>query len=362
MNIDDTYFIRKTFALAKKAEGFTSPNPLVGAVIVKKGKIISWGYHKKAGLPHAEIEAIRKAKGDLRDSTLYVNLEPCYHFGRTPPCVDQIIKNKINRVVVATCDPNPLVNGKSIKKLRKAGIEVKVGVLEDEAKKLNEVFFKNMLKRRPFVVVKVAQSLDGKITTRDGISKWITQKDSRDFAKSLRDKYDCVLVGVNTVIKDNPSLNGARKIPFKVVIDPHLRIPLGSKIFKKTADKLVIFTSIKNIKKADKFSPAKIFFLKKKNKYFCLEEILNNLYKIGIMSVFVEGGSETIGRFFDYRLVDKIYFFIAPKIIGGKKALTSVGGEGYRSLGNSPYLEDFNIKRIGKDILIWGYPVYKKRK
>ncbi|MCM8831237.1 MAG: bifunctional diaminohydroxyphosphoribosylaminopyrimidine deaminase/5-amino-6-(5-phosphoribosylamino)uracil reductase RibD, partial [Candidatus Omnitrophica bacterium] len=189
----DLFFLKKTFQLAKKAEGFTSPNPLAGALFVKNNKIIASGFHKKAGAAHAEIEAIKNSSVSLRGSTLYVNLEPCYHFGKTPPCVDEIIKRGIKRVVVSNIDPNPRVNGKSIKKMRENNIEVKVGLCRKEGKVLNEVFFKNMKKNLPFVTVKVAQSLDGKIATRRGASKWITEKRARLYSRSLRDKYDAVL-------------------------------------------------------------------------------------------------------------------------------------------------------------------------
>ena len=367
----DAYFIKKTFQLAKKGEGFTSPNPLVGAIIVKGDRIISQGYHKKAGFPHAEAEAIRTAGENLTGTTLYVNLEPCCHFGRTPPCVDEIIKKGIKRVVVATCDPNPLVRNKSITKLKKANIGVKVGLCEKEAEGLNEIFFKNMREAMPFVAAKTAQSLDGKIAARGGKSKWITNEKSRMFARRLRDKYDCVLVGANTVVKDNPYLNGLKKIPYKVVIDPYLCIPESSHLLKGNLGKLVIFTSFASKKKVNpalarkggvkKIPPAaRVFFLKQRNGWFVLREVLKILYQLGIMSVFVEGGSQTMGRFFMEKLVDKVYFFISPKIIAGTKALSSVGAEGFSSPNSCPYIEGIKIHRLDEDILISGYPCYKK--
>jgi diaminohydroxyphosphoribosylaminopyrimidine deaminase/5-amino-6-(5-phosphoribosylamino)uracil reductase len=353
----DIFFLKKTFQLAKKAEGFTSPNPLVGAVIVKNSKLIASGYHKRCGLPHAEAEAMLKVKKSLlRGSILYVNLEPCSHFGRTPPCLDQIIKNKFKKVVIASLDPNPKT--KSIRKLKRAGIKVRAGLLEKEARKLNEVFFKNMQNNLPFVAAKTAQSLDGKIAASNGESKWITSSSARKFAKSLRDKYDSILVGVNTVIKDNPGLKGLKRKPFKIVIDPALRIPMGSNILKENPDKLIIFTSLKKRKQKDKLpAQARIFYLSEKRGRFSLKEILKLLYKSGIMSVFVEGGAQTLGGFFDEKLVDKVYFFIAPKIIGGKDALGSVGAQGISCLKDAPLLADLEIKLIGKDILISGYPV-----
>lgn len=356
----DVYFLKKTLDLAKKAEGFTSPNPLVGAVIVKNNKIVSFGYHKKAGKAHAEIEAFRKAKGKLNGATLYVNLEPCCHFGKTPPCVDKIIKSGIKRVVTATKDPNPLVSGDSIRRMRKSGISVSIGLLEKEAVRLNEVFFENMKKKMPFVVAKTAQSLDGKIATANGLSKWITNRNSRLFAKRLRDKYDSILVGVNTVIKDNPHLDGIKKVPYKVVIDPGLRIPLNSYLIKSSPEKLIIFASC-SAKNKTVAKNTNVYFLKEKNGKLPLKELLSTLYRRGITSVFIEGGSETIGNFFDEKLVDKIYFFIAPKIIGGRKALTSIGAQGFLSLNCCPSIENMSIERIGTDILITGYPYYGKK-
>jgi diaminohydroxyphosphoribosylaminopyrimidine deaminase/5-amino-6-(5-phosphoribosylamino)uracil reductase len=360
----DVYFLRRTFLLAKKAEGFTSPNPLVGAVIVKNGKIIGEGYHKRAGLPHAEIEAISSAgKKNIKGSILYVNLEPCCHFGRTPPCVDEIIKKGIKKIVIATPDPNPLVNGKSLKKLKKSGLTVKVGLLNKEAESLNEIFFKNMSTKMPFVVVKVAESLDGKIATKKGISKWITASKSRSFAKGLRDKYDCVLVGINTVLKDDPGLCGLRKIPFRAVVDPQLRIPLDSRLMQENREKLIIFSSPK-AKKRLKLIPSdiKVFFIKEKKGFLPLKKILKILYRLGIMSVFVEGGSQTLGRFFDERLIDKIYFFISPKIIGGRAALSAVGGEGFWSPNFCAQIRNIEVKKLGEDILVSGYPYYGKKR
>jgi len=353
----DTYFIKEAFKLALKAEGFTSPNPLVGAVIVKNNKIISKGYHKKAGLPHAEIQAIKKAKTSLKGATLYVNLEPCFHFGRTPPCVDEIIRQKFKRVVIAVKDPNPEVNGKSIKKLKKAGVQVDVGLCQKQAVKINEVFFKNIRAKRPFVVAKTAQSLDGKTATFKGLSKWITTPLSRKFSYSLRDKYDCVLIGANTLKKDNPGLAGLKKIPFKAVVSRSLNLPFNSRLFKEGAHKLIVFTSDKN--KKEKFpASVKIFFLKEQKGVLALKDILKALYSLGIMSVFVEGGSQTLGHFFESRLVDKAYFFISPKIIAGQNALSSIGAKGFATPKTCPSLKQAQVKRLGEDFLIWGYPEY----
>lgn len=356
----ENYFMQEAIKLAKKAEGFTSPNPLVGAVIVKNNRIVSSGYHRRAGTPHAEINAIKRAKPSLVTSTIYLNLEPCYHFGRTPPCVDKIIKEKFKKVVIATLDPNPLVGGKSLKKLKKAGIKVKVGILKQEAQKLNEVFFKNMKENMPFVVAKAAQSLDGKIATSKGISKWITSKRARNYSKSLRDKYDSVLVGINTVIKDNPDLNGLKRAPVKIVIDPDLKLSLKTNLYKKYHKKLIVITSDKSKRKAKRMRGIKnVLFFKMKNKTIPLREVLRKLYSLGITSVFVEGGSHTLGTFFDARLIDKAYFFIAPIVIGGKDSLASIGGKGYLEPKSACRLEKLELIPIGGDLLICGYPKYR---
>ncbi|MBN2483149.1 MAG: bifunctional diaminohydroxyphosphoribosylaminopyrimidine deaminase/5-amino-6-(5-phosphoribosylamino)uracil reductase RibD [Candidatus Omnitrophica bacterium] len=351
----DGLFLNETFDLAAKAKGYTSPNPLVGAVLVKHGKVIGRGYHKKAGQPHAEIEAIRNARRSLRGATLYVNLEPCCHWGKTPPCVEQVIASGIKKVVIATKDPNPKVSGRSVRRLRNAGIEVVVGIEREKAEKLNEVFFMNMRKHRPFVVAKAAQSLDGKIATARGQSKWITSDASRTYARTLRDTYDAVLVGINTVLKDNPTLNGIRKIPYKVVIDPRLRISLKAALVTKSSKKLIVFyrSRIDKKKKAQlEKKGARLF------PFSDCKSIVKTLYREGITSVFIEGGSDTVGRFFDKKLVDKIYFFYAPKILGGKDALTSIGGKGVSKIGETIAIKDMDIERIGHDLLINGYPKY----
>jgi diaminohydroxyphosphoribosylaminopyrimidine deaminase/5-amino-6-(5-phosphoribosylamino)uracil reductase len=327
---------------------------------VKQGKIIAQGYHKQCGKPHAEIEAFNHAIEDVAGADIYVTLEPCCHFGRTGPCVDEIIKRKIKRVVIAVVDPNPKVNGKAIKKLIAAGIKVVVGVGKEEAIKLNEIFFKNMKRKLPFVAGKIAQSLDGKTVSCRGISKWITSLVSRNYSRRLRDNYDAVLVGINTIVKDDPQLNGIKKIPFKIVIDAQLKIPLTARIFKETPDKVMVITAAKQSAKSRQISSlgARVVELKLKNGLLAINDILRSLYDLGIMSIFVEGGGQTLGYFFDASAVDKIYFFLAPKILGGKMALTSVTGQGFSSPFKCAKINDCQVKMIDNDILVSGYPVY----
>ena len=354
----DILFMQRALELARKAQGFTYPNPMVGAVIVKNKKIIAEGFHHQAGSFHAEFIALKQAQNRAQGATLYLNLEPCNHFGKTPPCVDKIITAGIKRVVVATIDPNPLMRGKSLKKLKQAGIKITLGVGAQEARKLNEVFFKNMHKQLPFVAAKCAQSLDGKIATHTGESKWITSLAARNYSRHLRDRYDSVLVGINTVVNDDPQLNGINKTPFKIVIDPHLKIALTSKLIKHYNKKLIIVASQKKSVRKTKLPLAlNVIFVKEKNNRLDLRDMLVKLYSLGVCSVFVEGGSNTLGGFFDAGLVDKMYFFIAPKIIGGKQALTSIGGTGAVSPYKSFYLQDRELEFVGEDLLISGYPL-----
>jgi len=363
--MNDLEVMKKVLYLAKKAEGLTSPNPMVGAIIVKNGKVISEGFHKKSGLPHAEIEAINNAKTSLKGAKLFINLEPCCIWGKTPPCVDRIISSGIKKVVFSTMDPNPKVKGKSLKKLRKQGVEVEVGLFRKEAKKINEVFFKNMEEKRAFVSLKVAQSLDGKIATRKNKSKWITSPKARYYARKLRDRYDAVLVGINTVIKDNPTLCGIKKDLYKVVLDPFLKIPVKCELINEFPRKLVIFYS--NCVNKHKLNilndkGIKVINVSARKHLMPLKKIVNILYEIGITSVYVEGGSFTLGAFFDAKLVDKMYFFIAPKIIGGSKALTSVGANGVIYADKAINMKDIKVEKIGKDFLITGYPEFRNAK
>ncbi|MDD4294441.1 MAG: bifunctional diaminohydroxyphosphoribosylaminopyrimidine deaminase/5-amino-6-(5-phosphoribosylamino)uracil reductase RibD [Candidatus Omnitrophica bacterium] len=356
----DIEYMHLALGLAAKAKGKTLPNPLVGAVIVKNNKVIGTGYHKKAGSAHAEIEAITHCTDSVKNSCLYVTLEPCAHYGRTPPCVDAIIANGIKRVVIGCKDPNPKVNGRSICKMRSAGIEVVTGVLKTEAAKLNEVFFKNIKKYLPFVAGKIAQSIDGKSATYINDSKWITAIKARQYARSLRDEYGAVLVGINTVMADDPSLKGLKTVPYKIIIDKDLKINPGVKLLNEFPDKVILFTAktrsskIKNIPEQ-----VKIVELKEHDIATNTEYILKKLFALGIYSVFIEGGSKTLGAFFDAGMVDKAYFFIAPKIIGGQNALPSIGGLGKSKITEALRLKNIALKHFGDDLLIEGDIVYE---
>lgn len=361
----------RAFVLARRASvTAVAPNPQVGAVIVKNGKVIGEGYHMKFGEPHAEVVALARCRVDPKGATLYVTLEPCSHWGKTPPCTEAIISAGIKKVVCATKDPNPLVTGKGIKALTHKGVRVQVGVLADEAEELNEAFFfyhrppiSSPLSggRRggglPFVAVKVATSLDGKIATSKGESKWITSKSARAYSRNLRSKYQSILVGIATVLSDNPHLGARAKgvpDPVRIIIDPTAKIPMRAKVLR---DKNVIvcvsrrapMAEIKKLRKSGfevwQFSRAEI----------PISALLKRLGECGIHSVLVEGGGETIGRFFDAHTVQKVYWFHAPLVIGGRDAVSSVGGVGARFLKSAFKLENVTRKAIGPDMLTIGY-------
>lgn len=346
--------------LALKAKAKTSPNPIVGAVVVKGGRVIGQGYHHRAGMPHAEIIALDEAGKKTKGAALYVTLEPCAHFGRTPPCVDRIIKSGVREVIVGMVDPNPLNNGKGLKILRQHNIKVEVGILEEELRKINEVFIKYITKRMPFVTVKVAQSLDGKIATKTGESKWITSDKSRAYAHRLRRDYDAIMVGVNTVLRDNPRLNAwfSKKPLTKIIVDSKLSTPQDANIFS-TRGQVVIVTSFvspgqETENKKILQAKAKMLEVKEKTGQINLKDMLKKLAQLGITNILVEGGGTLIGSLFDEGLVDKALFFMSPKVIGGKDAISSVMGHGISRIDRAIKLKDVKIRRLKEDFLIEG--------
>lgn len=356
-SISDEYFIDETLKLAKKAKGWTNPNPMVGAVIVKKGQIVARGYHKRVGLPHAEIEALNAAKTSVQGATLYVNLEPCTHYGRTPPCVDAIIQSGIKRVVCSMPDPNPKVHGRGIAKLKEAGITVSVGFREKESRTLNEAFFTFHEKKRPFVAIKFAASLDGKIATYTGDSKWITNKNARLFARKLRGEYQAILVGINTVMRDNPHL-GVRGVgkrePVRIILDSNLDIPLNSQVLRD--NNVLIATTVHVSKdKRELLTKRGIPILTFENKNIPLKELLFSLRSKEIISILVEGGGNILGSFVDEKIIDKVYAFYAPILIGGGKAVT-IQGRGINKIKNALYFKRIATKRFQDNFLIIGSP------
>ena len=354
------YFMNLAMNMALKARGNTSPNPLVGAVVVKNKKIISSGFHKQAGLAHAEIEAFKNCRTSLNGSTLYVTLEPCCVFGRTPPCTDAIINYGIKKVIIGMVDPNPKNNGKGIRILRRNRIKVEAGFLEDKLKKINESYIKYISKNIPFVTVKVGQSLDGKIATKGYQSKWITSDASRNYSHKLRRDFDAIMIGINTLIRDNPGLEAKskkRKI-FKIIIDPQLKIPLKSNVLRHGSGCVIVATSFKadrNKEKKLQGLGAIVLRLNGPGNRLDLKSLLKKLGKMGIANILVEGGGTLIGSLFDRRLVDKILFFVAPKIIGGRLAISSVMGQGASSLNKAVELKDVSVSKIGRDYLFEAY-------
>ena len=352
--------MREALRIARNAEGRTSPNPLVGAVIVKDGKIIAEGWHRQAGTPHAEIHALNMAGELARGATLYVTLEPCSHFGRTPPCAKAIVESGIKKVVAAMKDPNLKVAGRGFEILRSAGVAVEVGLLETEARKLNEVFIKWVTKKLPFVTMKFACSLDGKIATVGGESQWISCEASRKFAHHLRDINDAILIGVGTVLADNPSLTTRLiegKNPVRVIVDSTARTPLDSKVVTDKSARTIIATT-------SNAPPEKISALKNhgveiitagNGEHVDLKILMQELAAQEITSVLVEGGGMIHFSMLSAGFVDKVFAFIAPKIIGGANALTAVEGVGFEKLSDAINLKNFTAEKLGEDFLLAGY-------
>jgi diaminohydroxyphosphoribosylaminopyrimidine deaminase / 5-amino-6-(5-phosphoribosylamino)uracil reductase len=360
MSGQDLQFLKRALRLARRGFGRTSPNPMVGAVLVKNGRIIGQGWHHRAGEPHAEIEALRAAKESPKGATLFVTLEPCCTHGRTPPCTDAIIAAGLKRVVVASLDPNPAHCGKGLKILQKAGISVSHGLLADREMELNETFRHWIVHRTPFVTVKAAMSLDGKIATRAGESKWITGPAARACGMTLRTGADAILVGVNTIVMDNPNLT-LRQPGFedkklrRIVLDPTGRIPLRSKV---VTDKFAELTTVVVTRAA---SPRRLAALRKRvqvlkaqtrNGGIDLRWLLEKLGRDQVTSLLVEGGGETNATFLLQRLAQRVAFFYAPMILGGRDAPKAVAGNGVRDLTSRIILRDVQWRRLGADLLL----------
>ena len=355
-------FMRVALDLARNAEGRTSPNPLVGAVIVRDGRIIAAGWHRKAGTPHAEIHALRMAGELAKGATLYVTLEPCSHYGRTGPCAKAVAEAGIARVVIGMGDPNPLVAGKGIQIIEDAGIEVRCGVLEEEARKLNEVFLHWISGKMPFVILKTAMTLDGKIATRTGESQWITGEESRRFVHELRDRCDGILVGIGTVLKDNPSLttrlpDREGRNPIRIIVDSQARTPLDAKVITDGKAPTIIAVTTKAPQErvhALEQAGARILYAGGEE-HVDLKSLMKELGQREICSILVEGGGTMDFSLLQAGLVDKVLAFIAPKLVGGRDALTPVEGEGFAHLADAVELTDLTPQAFGQDILLTGY-------
>lgn len=359
-------YMRRALELAKKGKGFTNPNPLVGAVIVKGNRVIGEGYHQVLGGPHAEINAFTNATEDVSGSTMYVTLEPCSHYGRTPPCADAIVKKGIGKVVIGMKDPNPLVAGKGIAILEEAGIEVVVGVLEEEGRKLNEIFLKYITTGLPFVMMKTAMTLDGKIATRTNASKWITGEQSRRYVHELRHQVSGIMVGIGTILADDPllttRLEDRRGLdPLKIIVDSNARTPLSSKILHLPSDAktLIAVTEQAEIEKRSRLenAGAEVLVLPSKKGRVDLKALMNELGRRKIDSILLEGGSELNYAALEEEIVDKVYSFIAPKIVGGVTAKTPVGGHGKGGMDEAIRLRFTDTHLFGEDIMIEAYIV-----
>lgn len=351
----DKKYMARALELAALGEGAVNPNPLVGAVVVKNNKVIGEGYHKKYGGPHAEVFALEMAGEEARGADIYVTLEPCSHYGKTPPCAKKIIEMGIKRCIVASLDPNPLVSGRGIKMLQEAGIEVITGVMDKEAKELNRVFMKYISEKTSYLFLKCGITLDGKIATKTGNSKWITNELAREKVQKLRNKYMGIMVGINTVIKDDPSLtarieNGRN--PYRIVIDPNLDISLESKFVNFQDGKSIVITSESNREKekVSELEERKVKLVYLEGTDFKISDILKKTGELGIDGILLEGGSYLISKAFEEKAIDGGEIFIAPKILGDEKAISFVKGFSVENIADGFELENVKINSYGNNV------------
>ena len=364
MAVDDR-FMWAALDLARRGRGKTNPNPMVGAVVVREGQIVGTGYHRAAGELHAEIMALQSAGESAGGAVLYVNLEPCAHQGRTGPCVDAIIGAGIRKVVAAMEDPNPLVRGRGFQKLKEAGVKVKTGVLEEKARRLNEVFIKQITTGRPFVIVKSAVTADGKIATRTGSSRWITGEKARAFVHRLRNNSDAIAVGVETVLRDDPRLTarleeGGGKDPQRIVIDSRARLPIDARMINMPSRAATVLATTAAAPpdkvRALQEKGVEILVLPGREGRVDLAELMVKLGERGVCQLLVEGGGTLNYSFLQAELIDKVMLFIAPLIVGGGESPTAFDGSGVAELDEAWRLEEMEIKRYDGDLLIIGYP------
>lgn len=363
--MDDRRFMKTALALAEKGRGFTSPNPMVGAVVVNNnGEVIGKGYHQIVGGAHAEVAALDDAGPTAKGATLYVTLEPCNHTGRTPPCTKKILASGVRRVVIAMSDPNPGVDGGGADYLKKHGIEVEVGVCEEEAKKLNEIYVKFITTKRPFVIVKCASTLDGQIATSTGDSKWVTGPASREFVHYLRHASDAIMVGINTVKRDNPELttrleNFGGRSPARIILDAGLSISLDAKVLQGKSDSdtlIIIGDSVEKTRKTKvEERGAKIIEAPLSGGLIDLDFLMDYLGGLQISSLLIEGGGRVIASALSTGIVDKVLFFYAPKIMGGNDGIPICFGKGRELMKDCIAVKDINVHRFDDDIMIEGY-------
>lgn len=357
-------FMKEALRLALRGQGWVSPNPMVGAIVVKNGKITGKGWHRQFGGPHAEIFALKNSGAVSKGATLYCTLEPCAHSGKTPPCVESLIQAGIKTVVLGASDPNPTAGG-GAKRLQAAGIEVITGICELECKRLNAHFFKSVMTGLPLVSVKWAMTADGKIATACGDSKWVSSDESRSFGHVLRSQHDAILIGMGTLLADGPLLTCRHatqrnvRQPLRVILDSQARTPLNAPIWSaKNGGPVTIACSASapaSRRKALQKIGADLIICSGIGKgRLPIREVLSALTRRGVLSVLVEGGSNVLGSFVDAGLVDRAYVFIAPKILGGSKSMTAVGGKGVNRIADALALQSVKIQQLGPDILISG--------
>jgi diaminohydroxyphosphoribosylaminopyrimidine deaminase/5-amino-6-(5-phosphoribosylamino)uracil reductase len=356
----DKKYMELALELAIKGEGDVNPNPMVGAVVVKDGNIVGKGYHQYFGGPHAEVYALKEGGEECRGATIYVTLEPCSHYGKTPPCAEKIIEMGIKKCVIASLDPNPLVAGRGVKLMEAAGIEVEVGLMEKEALELNRVFMKYITTQIPFLFLKCAITLDGKIAARTGSSKWITNEISRDKVQKLRHRFMGIMVGANTLLKDNPRLTAridGGKDPYRIVIDPNLVTPLESNFVSIGDGKSIVVTS------EDKRDSEKVSFLEKMGvrfawlpgSVFSIKDILKKIGEFKIDSILLEGGSYLISKAFEDDAIDGGEIFIAPKILGDQEGIPFIKGFSFDSIEEAFELENVKFNQYGNNISVEFY-------
>lgn len=366
--LNDESYMRLAIQMAAQAQGQTGVNPVVGCIVVKDGRVIGMGAHLREGTPHAEVHALNMAGAEAEGSTVYVTLEPCSHFGKTPPCSDRLITERVKKVFVACKDPNALVAGAGINKLKEHGIEVEVGLLEQEAIQLNEKFNKYIVTKLPFVTLKTASTLDGKIATYTGDSKWITNEASRSYVHTLRHQHQAIMVGVETVIHDNPKLTTRLTVeglhPIRVVVDSMLRTPLDAKLIQDLTEKhlrtIVLTTEQASQQKQSELESLGAEIIRcGSGERVDLAFAMQQLGARGISSILLEGGGRLNGAMLKAQLIDKIILFIAPKIIGGAGAApSSFDFPGYALMKDAVQLSQMNVKSFGNDICIIGTPEY----
>jgi len=352
-------WMNRALELARRGIGHVHPNPMVGCVVVKGGRVIAEGYHHAYAKDHAEVDALKKAGTRARGADLYVNLEPCAHWGKTPPCMVAVVGSGIRRVYAAMQDPNPKVAGKGFTFLKQHGVRVTRGILEAEARELNRAFITRILENRPYVTLKAAVSLDGKIATARGESQWITGPAARRRGHAFRAQLDAVAVGIGTVLRDNPGLtaHGAGRDPKRVIFDSHLRLPRTAKVLRKRAQTLVLTTDRSPLAKRralEKHGSSVYVVSRDKQGHVSIPEALRVLAREGITDLLVEGGGSLNAAFLEAGLVDEVIWFIAPKFIGGATAKTAVEGSGVGRLADAWNLKDIRIDQVGEDILLKG--------